>query len=222
MTILSAFLALPILVIVGSVVYSLPATLSLKRGLREGIEDLSIDKALENLTQSKRKGWELIEETRKLVDNRMQYCRRNSFDSYKTAFKRGYGYCQQRAFALSYLLNHLGFASQVVYALRNRFPDGRIESHAWIKLMNRDIPKYLDPTYMQSSADEIIFLPLTKVKEYTAFSRLFAGWGSIVINAYRYYKRERIINAILIRFINGIKHASYDKIKNYVWCKYYR
>lgn len=189
--ILLAVLSFVLLIIIGVILYGLPATFTLKSGLRPGLKRLSIDEAVWNLINSKKEGWELIEEVRQLIKARMQYCRRNSFDFYEKAFLRGYGYCQQQAFAFSYILNKLGFETRVVYATKNQFPDGNIGGHAWVQIFYHGVTKYLDPAFMESAGEEISFKPLTAVREYTPFFRYFAGWGSIAVNAHRCYKTGR-------------------------------
>jgi hypothetical protein len=98
-----------VLLMLGAIVYALPATVSLPRGLRPGIEELTLEDAVIRLAQSGAEGYDLIEEARLLVCDRIKYCRRNSLNSYHKAFWRGYGYCQQEAYALTMLLQELGF-----------------------------------------------------------------------------------------------------------------
>ena len=119
---------------VGAPLYALPATLSLPRGQRPGVEKLTIPQAAQQLRQTGKTGWALVEAARALVGQRMQYCRRNSFDSAAKAFERGYGYCMQHGYALTHLLARLGFEAKVVQAFRNRFPDGDVTSHAWVNV----------------------------------------------------------------------------------------
>jgi hypothetical protein len=173
--------------IAGWMIYSLPATLSLQRGIRPGIDKTTIEEAVKMLKASGNTGTELIKAARSVTITRMQYCRRNSFDSYKTAFERGYGYCQQQAHALKYILTQLGFNAWVVYANRNRFADGHAGGHAWVRIFYDGTQKDIDATYDDPVSDKITFTPLTKVKRYTPLFRLLAGWGSIAINASRYY-----------------------------------
>ena len=170
------------------IVYSLSATFSLPHGIRSRIEKMTIEEAVKKLRKSKLVGSDLIEQAKKMVTSRMQYCRRNSFDSYKKAFRRGYGYCQQQAFALKYVLTRLGFTAKVVHAYRNKFPDGKVSGHAWVKVVYENTEKDIDASDVDSAIDEINFIPLTKVKAYNAWFRFFAGWGSTGVNAWRYYK----------------------------------
>src|SRR5512139_276353 len=103
LTIITPILIFSLVIIVGVILYALPATLSLPRGRRPGIEPLTIQEAAQQLRLSGLGGPALVEAARRLVGERMQYCRRNSFDLYPRAFERGYGYCQQSAYALAAL-----------------------------------------------------------------------------------------------------------------------
>ena len=169
-------------------IFAIPAAISLPHGIRDGLDDITIDEAVQMLKEKNITGYFLIEEARKLIVTRMQYCRRNSFDRYKTAFRRGHGYCHQQAFALCYILNHLGFDAKVVHAFRNKFPDGRVTGHAWIRVSYNGITKDIDATDVDLTTEKLTFKSLTKVKEYSTLFRYFAGWGSIGVNAWRYYK----------------------------------
>ena len=82
-------------------IYAIPAMISLPSGIRPGLSELSIREATDLLDDTNLEGLDLIEEARLLVKERMVYCRRNSYDSYHKAFIRGYGFCQQQAFALA-------------------------------------------------------------------------------------------------------------------------
>ena len=172
----------------GLPVYALPATLSLPRGRRPGLAPLTIPQAAQQLKASGKSGWALVEAARALVAERMAYCRRNSFDIHWRAFERGYGYCQQQAYALADLLTRLGFEARVVGALRNRFPDGRVTGHAWVRVILDEQAHDIDSIAYNRQAGQIDFTPLTRVFAYTPVFRILAGWGSIAVNAQRYYK----------------------------------
>lgn len=102
-------LLLFVLLLLAVPLYSLPATISLPRGQRPGVEPLSLGRAAAQLLEIGASGLALVEVTRTLVSARMAYCRRNSFDSYARAFERGYGYCSQQSRALADLLGRMGF-----------------------------------------------------------------------------------------------------------------
>lgn len=178
---------LVIMIILGVIIYSMPATLSLSSGIRPGIAPLTITEAVDQLHKCNLRGWELVDTARIMVIIRMQYCRRNSFDHYKKAFERGYGYCQQQAFALHFILSQLGFDSKVVHAFRNQFDDGHVGGHAWVQVTYNGIMKNVDPTFKDATLDSKPFKSLSEVKEYTPLFRYFSGWGSCAVNAHRYY-----------------------------------
>jgi len=175
-------------ILVGTPLYALPATLSLPHGQRPGLKSLSLLQAAQELKETGKSGLALVEAARLLVAQRMQYCRRNSFDFYPKAFERGYGYCQQQAYALTDLLTRLGFEARVVGALRNRFPDGRITGHAWVQVFVDGKNHDIDSIAYDAAAGKIKFTPLSSVFEYTPAFRIFAGWGSSAVNARRYYR----------------------------------
>ena len=175
-------------ILVGTPLYALPATLSLPRGLRPGLKPLTLSQAAQELKGTGKSGLAMVEAARLLVAQRMQYCRRNSFDLYPRAFERGYGYCQQQAYALADLLTRLGFKAHVVGALRNRFPDGRITGHAWVQVFIDGKAYDIDSIAYDAAAGKIEFTPRSNVFEYTPAFRIFAGWGSSAVNAQRYYR----------------------------------
>ena len=68
-------------ILIGVPLYAIPATLTLPVGPRPGVKELTIQQAAAQLRNSGIKDWELVEAARALVAERMQYSRRNSFDS---------------------------------------------------------------------------------------------------------------------------------------------
>ena len=174
----------------GLFLYVLPATLSLPRGRQPGLEDLTLDQAAVQLRQSGAEGWSIVEQARLLVGERMAYCRRNGFDSYKTAFRRGYGYCEQSAFALAELLGKLGFDAWPVHCERNRFPDRDSPTgHAWVQVSYGGETREIDPKHQDPATGGVLFEPLHEAREYSLPFRVLARAGSVVLNAYRYYRR---------------------------------
>ncbi len=123
-----------LLVVFAAPIYALPATLSLRRGRRSGLEPLTLAEASDRIRVDYPHGYDQVEAARALVGERMVYCRRNSFDPYPRAFGRGYGYCQQMALALAEVLRRLGYEARVVHCLRCRFADGKVTSHAWVRV----------------------------------------------------------------------------------------
>lgn len=187
-TLLKIISILVLVIFFGGSLYTLPAVISLPGGRRDGIPLLSISQAVEDLRETGGSGWDLVEAARALVEERMQYCRRNSFNHASRAFERGYGYCQQQAHALTAVLVRLGFDAKVVHAFRNRFPDGSVGGHAWVRVNMDSQARQVDSIHYDVERCAIDFTPLTKVWEYTPVFRLFAGWGCAVVNAHRYYR----------------------------------
>ncbi|MFC1922588.1 transglutaminase family protein [Chloroflexota bacterium] len=174
-------------ILIGVPLYAVPATLSLPPGPRPGIEALTIEQAAQDLIELDKTDWELVEGARTLVAERMQYSRRNSFDSAGRAFERGYGYCTQHAYALTSLLTKLGFEAKVVQAFRNRFPDGEVTAHAWVSVKVNDESRYIDSLFYDEQASELDFTSVSEVLDISPAFKMVAFWGGTAVNAHRYY-----------------------------------
>jgi hypothetical protein len=172
---------------IGVPLYALPATLSLPDGCRLGIENLTLSEASQQLRKTGETDWSLVEAARALVAKRMQYSRRNSFDTAAKAFERGYGYCTQQAYALTSLLIRLGFDTKVVQAFHNRFPDGGEGSHAWVRVTVDQETRQIDAMFYDTNARAITFEPLSEVTDISPTFKAFAWWGGAAVNAHRYY-----------------------------------
>lgn len=175
------------MILVGVPLYALPATLSLPSGPRPDVEKLTIKRAAQQLRETGKAGWVLVEAARNLVADRMVYSRRNSFDPAGRAFERGYGYCTQHAYALTSLLSELGFEAKVVQAFRNRFPDGKVTAHAWVSVRVNDEIRYIDSLFFNEQAGEPDFISLSEVTDISPAFKLLAFWGGTAVNAHRYY-----------------------------------
>jgi hypothetical protein len=186
--IVAAALLLAGAIITSLPLYALPATRSLARGRRPGIEELTLEEAATRLQASGGTGRELAEAARELVANRMEYCRRNSFDSPIRAFERGYGFYTQQAYALADLLRRLGIGAQEVYAFRNRFPDGTVGGHTWVRVTVDGEEWDIDSLFFDTEAGEVTFTPLSRVRNHTPLFKRVTGWGEAALNAHRYYR----------------------------------
>lgn len=175
-------------IIVGLPLYALPATLSLPAGRRPGIESLTLEEAAKRLASTGKTGAALVEAARALVAERMQYCRRNSFDSPARAFLRGYGYCTQQAYALSDLLTRLGIEATVMHAFRNRFADGTVGGHAWVRVTVDGEERDIDSILYDAERGELTFTSLSSVVNHTPLFRVVTQWGEAAVNAHRYYR----------------------------------
>jgi transglutaminase-like putative cysteine protease len=167
--------------------YAVPATLSLPRGQRPGVKQLSISQAAQQLKDSKLAGMALVEAARALIEERMTYSRRNSFDSYERAFARGYGYCVQQSYALVDLLRKIGFDARVVQAFRNRFPSVKVSSHAWVRVVVDGQIHDLDTIFYDADAAAITFEPVSDVTGISPLFKAFTYWGATAVNSHRYY-----------------------------------
>jgi transglutaminase-like putative cysteine protease len=174
--------------IVGLPLYALPATRSLPPGPRPGIEEMALAEAADRLKGTGKKGANLVEAARALVADRMQYCRRNSFDSPQKAFQRGYGYCTQQAYALTDLLARLGIESKPVYTFRSRFPDGKVGGHTWVRVTLDGEERDLDLLFYDADMGEPTFIPLSTVRHHTPLFKWVTQWGEAAVNAHRYYR----------------------------------
>ena len=174
-------------ILIGVPLYAIPATFTLPAGARPGVEELTIQQAAAHLRSTGKKDWELVEAARVLVAERMQYSRRNSFDSSEKAFERGYGYCTQQSYALKHLLSELGFDAKVVQAFQNRFPDGKVSSHSWVSVNVDGETRDIDSLFYKEDSSELDFTPLSGVTEISPAFKLVAFWGGSAVNAHRYY-----------------------------------
>jgi transglutaminase-like putative cysteine protease len=171
--------------VVGLPLYALPATLLLPVGPRPGIQELTLIEAARQLWGTGKNDADLAEAARALVAERMQYCRRNSFDSPPRAFQRGYGYCTQQAYALTELLTQLGIEARPVYAFRNRFPDGKVGGHTWVRITLDGSERDIDLTFYDADSGQLTFTPLSTVRRHTLLFKWATKWGEAAVNAHR-------------------------------------
>lgn len=185
------YISLIILAIyIGTILFAIPATLTLPKGIRPGIDKITIEETIKKLGNSEKGNFENVEEVRKIVSKRMKYCRRNGFDSYETAFYRGYGYCAQQAYAMEYILKKLGYNAKVVQAVRNKFSNGDIGGHAWVRVVIDGEARDFDPSDSSDSSEEnaqMKFQPLSSVTDIGPVFKALMLWGSPAVNAYRFY-----------------------------------
>lgn len=174
-------------IFLGVILVAVPATLTLPGGVRPGIPPMTLESAVLLVENISGTDAERVENARKLVITRMQYCRRNSFDSYEIAFERGYGYCIQQAQALAHLLTKLNLTAYVVQATENRFPDGSVGGHAWVRVETEAWTKDVDATNVSLESDRLTFVPLNEVTRLEGVFLQIALWGSTSVNALRYY-----------------------------------
>lgn len=183
-------LLLVLIILTGVIIVSIPALCSLPAGIRPGIDDLTIDEAIEIIKRKKLNKYQIIEESRRLIIARMKYCRRNSYDPFKLAFRRGYGYCIQQAQALAYILKKLGLDAVVIQSTRNKFKNGKVGGHAWVRVIIDGIEKQIDASGGDYDNDALTFVPLSKITELKGLFLWIALWGSGSVNSIRYFKTK--------------------------------
>lgn len=184
----TAALLLAAAIITSLPLYALPATHSLPRGRRPGIEELTLAEAATRLRASGKGGRDLVEAARALVAERMEYCRRNSFDSPERAFERGYGFCTQQAYALADMLRRLGIEAKEVHAFRSEFPDGTVGGHTWVRVTVDGEERDIDSVFFDAEMGKVTFTSLSRVRNHTPLFKRVTGWGEAAVNAHRYYR----------------------------------
>jgi hypothetical protein len=172
---------------IGLALYALPAMFTLPKGLRPGLKPLSLSQTTQRLLETGKNGWDLVEATRAMVAERMQYSRRNSFDSDAKAFERGYGFCTQQAYALVDLLTQLGFKAKAVHAFRNIFPDRIAGGHTWVRVSLDGETRFIDSIFYDAESREMTFQPMSKIHNHTSLFKLLTRSGEAALNAHRYY-----------------------------------
>jgi hypothetical protein len=187
MTILKFLSVFVFAFVAGVPLYALPATITLQPGPRPGLDELTIEQAARQLESSGKRDWELVEAARALVAERMVYSRRNSFDSPGRAFERGYGYCMQHAYALSDLLEEMGFQVEVVQAFQNEFTNGIVTSHAWVSVKVDSEIRYVDSLFYDEQEGKLDFIPRSEITTIPTAFKIFTFWGGPAVNAHRFY-----------------------------------
>jgi hypothetical protein len=177
-----------ILILAAGTVLSLLAMSSLPAGPRTGLRSKTIEEAVSELKSSNLNGWELVHAATNLVDDRMFYCRRNNLQHFRRAFSRGLGFCQQQAFALTAILEQLGFDAHPVQAVKCRFPDNSTGGHSWVQVNYAGEIRFVDPLLQDRETGKIRFEPLSRVTRFSAPFRIFSSWGSSFINAVVYFR----------------------------------
>jgi hypothetical protein len=172
----------------GIALYALPAIFTLPKGLRPGLKPLSLSQSMQRLLETGKTRWDLVEAARALVEERMLYRRRNSFDSDTKTFERGYGFCTQQAYVLVDLLTQLGFEAKAVHAFRNRFPNGTAGGHTWVRVSLDGEARFNDSIFYDAESREITFQPISRIYNHTSLFKLLTRSGEAALNAHRYYR----------------------------------
>lgn len=155
---------------------------------------VTIDDAVKYLRDSKKTDWELVKAAQNLVSQKMEYSRRNNWDTPERAFIRGMGYCQQQTDALFIILKKLGINSRVVMSLKCKFPSGKIHEyisppiisgHAWLKVKIDNEEKDVCPGDINNEPGKINFEILDEIRNYSGIPKILGHIGSSIVNVYR-------------------------------------
>ena len=173
--------------------YTLPAMRRLPKEHERALDSVvTIDDAVMYLRVTGKTGWELVAEAQRLVNEKMAYSRRNGWDTPARAFRRGMGYCQQRAMALHAILRNLGIDTRPVHAFRCQFPFAiihgyptpeRVSGHAWLVVTIDGVEKEVCPGHPENVPGKVHFKLLSKRRPYGRAMRIIGHIGSMVLNA---------------------------------------
>jgi hypothetical protein len=150
---------------IGLYVYTLPGLRRLPKAKQRSLDGVTtIDDAVRHLQNSGKTGWGLVAAAQTLVNAKMEYSRRNGWDTAPRAFQRGMGYCQQQATALLLILRQLGIAARPVQALRCKFPPARIHEywdpggisgHMWLVVSIGGVEKDVCPGHSDNAPGKV-------------------------------------------------------------------
>lgn len=176
-------------------VYTLPALRRLPKAKERSLAGIiTLDDAVRHLQGTGKRGWDLVAAAQKLVNAKMEYSRRNGWDTPARAFRRGMGYCHQQAMALLIILRRLGFAARPVHAFRCQFPPkqiheyadpGGISGHVWLVVTIDGVEKEVCPGHPANAPGQVHFERLSPRHEYGPVMRLVGQLGSVIVNAHR-------------------------------------
>lgn len=175
------------------IIYTLPSYIKLrKKGITTIRDNIStISDAIAYLQDKGLKEWELVKEAQKLVCEKMEYSRRNNWDSSERAFARGMGYCQQQAEALLIILKSQGIDARLVQCMKNKFPPKKIHEyysqggmcgHVWLRVKIANEEKDVCPGNINNEPGIIHFIVIGKVTNYSGIMKVLGNLGSALMN----------------------------------------
>lgn len=195
------------LVICVAAIYSLPPYIKLRNRGVTSIRDnvVTIHDAVVYLRNKELKEWILVKEAQKLVAEKMEYSRRNNWDTTEKAFARGMGYCLQQADALRIILLELGVQARLVQCTRNIFPAKKIHEyyskggtcgHVWLRVRINGEEKDVCPGNINNEPGVIHFKINGKVTNYSGIIKILGHIGSAYMNTVWDKKEKKKANII--------------------------
>jgi hypothetical protein len=199
------FITTSILSAAGLYLYTLPALRRLPKEKKRSLNGITtIDDAVRYLHLIGKTGWALVTVAQKLVNAKMEYSRRNGWDTPSQAFRRGMGYCQQQAMALLIILRKLGSEAQPVQAFGCRFPPalvhgyldpGGVSGHMWLVVIVDGAEKDVCPGHPENAPGMVRFELLSRRRGYGPLMCFLGHIGAMILNVQRdnvALKREAI------------------------------
>jgi hypothetical protein len=134
----------------------------------------TIEDAVKVLKTSGLSGLGLVARAQGLTAGKMEYSRRNPWDSWSRCFERGMGYCIQQGMALRTIYDRLGIESRPVQAFRCAFPEGvvqgvkepaRVSGHMWLRVRVDGKDYDVCPGSESNTPGSFHFKPLSPVRK---------------------------------------------------------
>lgn len=200
-------IALMFFIICSLIAYTLLPYIKLRdKGITTIRDNVStIKDAVVYLKNKELKDWELVKEAQRLVAEKMEYSRRNNWDTTEKAFARGMGYCQQQAEALKSILKEVGIDARLVQCTKNMFPPKKIHEyysgggicgHVWLRVRINNEEKDVCPGNISNEPGKIHFKVKGKVTNYSGIIKIFGHLGSAFMNTVWDKKAKRKANIV--------------------------
>lgn len=191
--IITSILVFMFLAICAAFIYSLPPYLKLRNRGVTSIRDnvVTIEDAVVYLRSKKLKEWVLVKESQKIVAEKMEYSRRNNWDTAEKAFARGMGYCLQQADALKIILLEFGIDVRLVQCMKNTFPPKKIHEyyseggtcgHVWLRVRINGEEKDVCAGNINNEPGVVHFKINGKVTNYSGIIKILGHIGSAYMN----------------------------------------
>jgi len=134
---------------------------------------MKIEEAVNFCKQTNYEGWQMVTFVQKYLNKQMKYSLDNPQDLPKVAFEKGYGYCWQQAWCLSYILKKVNIRSELVYATKVDFYESPLKKnithqggHVWCRVFLNGKEKYVCSCHKDNTPDNLFFIPVSEIKKY--------------------------------------------------------
>ena len=164
----------------------------------------TIDEAVQFCRNSGKTNWELAALAQNIVADKMEYSRRNHWDTTEKAFERGMGYCIQQSMVLRKIYERLGIKCRLVQAFKNKFPAGLIHGipspqitsgHCWLRVKIQDLELDVCPGDPGNIPGKTGFIRLSEMTDFPDYLvpvthifcvmvNMLRDWGCIISSSY--------------------------------------